>query len=330
MTRTPHLDLLATSDDAAWADARNALRSSIHEVDRNATDIWFAFFPFVLARALDRAADPAKLIQQLQLQGRFRLADQIDTSHVFLYGHRFWPQAKAAVQDLVSRADAPSGALADVVRAVASKVASAAGVETGLVLGISAVALATVDQVGLDAFSAAPGKVHLDAAATKRSPAEVLKRRAREQKPGLLGLLRSIDNRFTVTFDENRDDCTFPAVNGQDLTMAGANDKRDHAAVDPRCVEGPIPIECRTAACGTCWIGVLGGETRLSDVEDREWRKIKEFGYLDTDEPQPIVRLACRSKVHGSVSIVVPPWNGVFGKLVEGKIDLEAGGEAKS
>ena len=330
MTRTPFLELLATSDDTAWTAARAALRPSIHEVDRNATDIWFTFYPFVLARALDRAADPAKLIQQLQLQGAFRLADQIDTSHVFLYGHRYWPQAKAAVRELISQENAPSGKLEDVVRAIASSVSASAQVDTGLVLGISAVALATAAQVGLEAFSATPGTVSLDAAVAKRSPAEILKRRAREQKPGLLGLLRSIDHRFTVTFDENREDGTFPAVNGQDLTMAGANDKRDHASRDPRCVEGPIPIECRTAACGTCWIGVLGGETRLSDVEDREWRKIKEFGYLDSDETHPVVRLACRSKVSGSVSIVVPPWNGVFGKLVEGKIDVEGRGEPES
>lgn len=329
MTRTPFLELLAASDDTAWAEARAALRPAIHEVDRNATDIWFAFFPFVLARALDRTSDPAKLIRQLQLSGRFRLTEQIDTSHTFMYGHRYWPQIKAATIDYAARGDASTQSLADSVRIIASTVATNAKVEPGHVLGISAVALATLAQVGLEAFSATPGQVSLDASVAKRSAAEVLKRRAREQKPGLLGLLRSIDHRFTVTFNENRDDCVFPAVNGQDLTMAGANDKRDHAKADPRCVEGPIPIECRTAACGTCWIGILGGETRLSDVEDREWRKMKEFGYLDSDETHPNVRLACRSKISGPVSIVIPPWNGVFGKLVAGKIEVEEGGETK-
>ena len=56
---------------------------------------------------------------------------------------------------------------------------------------------------------------------------------------------------------------------------------------------------------------------------------MKGFGYLDSDGPQPIIRLACRSKVSGSVSIVIPPWNGGFGKLIEGKIDVEGGGEAE-
>lgn len=329
MTSTPLFDLLAASDDAAWTDARSALRSSIHEVDRNATDIWFAFFPFLLARALEQAADPEKLVRKLALVGRYRLAEQIDTSHTFLYGHRYWPQVKAAVIEYSSRGDSKASKLSDHVLAIASSVSSSAKVDANLVVGISAVGLATLAHVGLDAFSAAPGTVHLDTATAKRSASDVLKRRARFEKPGLFGLLRSIDHRFTVTFDENRDECTFPAVNGQDLTMAGANDKRNYATADPRCVEGPIPIECRTAACGTCWVGVLGGETRLSDVEDREWRKMKEFGYLENDDPHPIVRLACRSKVSGPVSIVVPPWNGVFGKLVEGKIDLTDGSETK-
>ena len=88
-------------------------------------------------------------------------------------------------------------------------------------------------------------------------------------------------------------------------------------------VEGPIPVECRTAACGTCWVGVLAGADRLSEVDDREWRKMKEFGYVDTDDPKPLVRLACRAKTHGNVTIVVPPWNGVFGKLVEGKLEID-------
>jgi hypothetical protein len=30
--------------------------------------------------------------------GRWRLADQIDASHRFLYAHRFWPQVKHAIQ----------------------------------------------------------------------------------------------------------------------------------------------------------------------------------------------------------------------------------------
>ena len=110
-----------------------------------------------------------------------------------------------------------------------------------------------------------------------------------------------------------------PAV----VFLNAIGDRPGDKTKDPRRVEGPIPVECRTAACGTCWIGVLGGAENLSPVDDREWRKMKEFGYLDTDEPKPLVRLACRAKTHGQVSIVVPPWNGVFGKLVDGKLEID-------
>lgn len=318
---TPFLDSLASRDDAAWAEVRDAIRPAMHAVDRNATDVWFTFFPVVLARALDQASDPERLARKLALSGKYRLSEQIDTSHRFLYGHRYWPQAKAAVKDAASPGVAPAGSLADLVRTVARAAAASANVGEDLTLGVAAVACATLQQVGWDAFVATPGTIALDGAVARRTPGDVLATRARERRQGLMGLLRSIDRRHTVTFDESRAEAAFPAVHGQDLTMAGAEDRRDYQSADPRCVEGPIPIECRTAACGTCWVGVLGGERNLSEVEDREWRKMKEFGYLDTDDPLPVVRLACRTRVLGSCSIVVPPWNGVFGKLVEGKLD---------
>ena len=42
---------------------------------------------------------------------------------------------------------------------------------------------------------------------------------------------------------------------------------------------------------------------------------MKVFGYLDTQEPRPLIRLACQARAFGAVSIVIPPWNGVFGKI---------------
>ncbi len=316
------LSLLEEHDDRAWAGVVESLTPSIHEVDRNATRIWFAFHPVVLARALARAKDPERLARRLQLQGQYRLADVVDTSHTFLYGHRYWPAVKAAVAEYASGAIG-SGSLADRIREVAAKAAATAKVDVSRVLGITAVAFMTLQQVGIDAFRASNGGVHLDASVASRSPEQILKARQKESKGGLLGFLRTIDSRHTVTFDENASEGTFESVNGQDLAMAGSLDTRDYKTKDPRRVEGPIPVECRTAACGTCWVGVLAGSDRLSPVDDREWRKMKEFGYLDTDDPKPIVRLACRAKTQGSVSVVVPPWNGVFGKLVEGAIEID-------
>ena len=84
-------------DDKAWREIVNALLPSIHEVDRTATEIWFCFFPLALLRALEQADDPEQLARRLSLEGTFLLKDQIDSSHEFLYGHRYWAPVKAAV-----------------------------------------------------------------------------------------------------------------------------------------------------------------------------------------------------------------------------------------
>jgi hypothetical protein len=66
---------------------------------------------------------------------------------------------------------------------------------------------------------------------------------------------------------------------------------------------------------------VLGGRAgrapKLSDVGAREGKKMKEFGYIDTAEPKPLIRLACQAQATGAVSIVIPPWNGQFGKYLK-------------
>src|SRR6202011_1858409 len=129
--------------------------------------------------------------------------------------------------------------------------------------------------------------------------------------------LKTVDKKWTVTFDENDDLAKYKLNEAQDLAWGAADDhSRDWRAIDPRRVEGPIPVECRSASCGTCWVGVLGGAEKLSDVAAREGKKIKEFGYIDTSEPKPLIRLACQAQAYGAVSIVIPPWNGQFGKYL--------------
>jgi hypothetical protein len=62
-------------------------------------------------------------------------------------------------------------------------------------------------------------------------------------------------------------------------------------------------------------------------VAAREGKKIKEFGYIDTGEPKPLIRLACQAQANGAVSIVIPPWNGQFGKYLKSlKHDNEQAG----
>jgi len=333
---------LSGQSEEAWSAALATLLRSIHEVDRNATQIWFAFYPLSLFRALEAAQDREKLAHELLLQGGYELKAQIDTSHHFLYGHRFWPQVKRAVQqhaaegvgdgglgvEASSEKDLQhpspdklhpvSGKLADQILAVAGRVAGELKKDKSLVVGITAVAFMTMQQVGLEEFKAAPGKVALDRKNAKKSPGQILRERAKDDSQGMFGFLKTVNKQWTVTWDESDGRAKFKLREGQDLAWGAAEDRtRDWRAMDPRRIEGPIPVECRSASCGTCWVGMLGGAEKLSDVAAREGRKIKEFGYIETAEPKPLIRLACQAKAQGAVSIVIPPWNGQFGKYLK-------------
>ena len=309
---------LAAHDEAAWARVVHELLPAVHEVDRNATQIWFAFFPLALQRAIAAAADPAELARQLLLQGRYQLKEQIDTSHTFLYGHRYWPEVKRATIAHAVGFKPSDATLAAQIRAVARNVAAERKLDESLALGITAVAFMTVAQVGLAAFKAAPGVVALDKKYVRQSPAEVLRERARDDSQGLFGFLHTTDKRWTVVWNEHDPAARFKMVTGQEVASAAATDKRDWWQKDPRCTinEGPIPVQCRSASCGTCWVGVLGGAEKLSDVSVRERKAMQLFGYVDTDEPKPIIRLSCQAQGAGAVSIVIPSWNGVFGKYL--------------
>lgn len=314
---TPFDNFLAKHDEESWSAALTTLLRSIHEVDQNATQIWFAFYPLSLFQALARAEDPEKLRQQLLMQGTFYLRDQIDSSHTFLYGHRFWPEVKAEMQKHAQGFNEQE-ALPDQILAVAQKVAQQKKVDRSLVVGITAVAFMTVQQAGFEPFEKAPGKMQIDRSHVRKSPEQVLRDRAKDDSQGLLGFLRTVNKKWTVTYDENDDRATYRMNHVQDLAWGAADDRsRNWREIDPRRSEGPIPVECRSASCGTCWVGVLGGAEKLSDVAAREGKKIKEFGYIDTTEPRPLIRLACQAQTHGAVSIVIPPWNGVFGKYLK-------------
>lgn len=309
---------LNRQDEESWSAALATLLRSIHEVDRNAVQIWFAFYPLELWRALNETEDRETLAQQLLLQGDYELKNQIDSSHHFLYGHRFWPQVKRAVEQSAESDSAPAGSLADRILSVARIAAKDAGKDESLLVGITAVAFMTLQQVGLAALKAAPATIAIDKKHAKQSPERILRDRARDDSQGLLGFLRTVNKRWTITWDENDARAKYKLHEAQDLAWGAAEDhSRDWRAMDPRRSEGPIPVECRSASCGTCWVGVIGGAEKLSDVAVREGKKIKEFGYIDTAEPKPLIRLACQAKASGAVSVVIPPWNGQFGKFLK-------------
>lgn len=327
---TPFEVFLSKYDAESWLGAITALLRSIHEVDKTATQIWFAFYPLELFRALQQSEDPEKLARELLLQGDYRLTNQIDSSHKFLYGHRYWPEVKRAIDEYSSAFDSTnSKPLPDQILDVAGKVAASLRVEPSLTIGITAVGFMTLLQTGAAAFKAASGQIAIDKKHAKKSPEDVLRERAKDDSQGLFGFLKTVDKKWTVTHDENDEAAKYKLNHAQDLAWGAEADRsRDWRALDPRRIEGPIPVECRSASCGTCWVGVLGGAEKLSDVAAREGKQIKNFGYINTNEPKPLIRLACQAQAQGAVSIVIPPWNGVFGKYLQEKSrELDDAGE---
>jgi ferredoxin len=321
------LDLPTAHDADAWAHALDVLLPAIHEVDRNATRIWFHFFPVSLARALATADPQGDAVRSLRLEGRYRLAEQADTSHWFLYGHRHWPAVKAAIIERelahaslldVGPRETPgppwTADLAATIRDVAQQAASAINVEEPLLLGISAVGLMTFQQVGLPVFRQSCDTFQAASQAVTRTPAQILAARQRDDSQGLFGFFRGPRTRYSATFDERRSDARFRVINQQHLTTAAASDTRAYSSNRGVPYAGPIPAQCRSGSCGTCWVGILGGAEKLSDVEPLEARRLKECGYLDAAEGTPIIRLACMARASGNVTIAIPPWNGFLGQ----------------
>ena len=178
----PLYQTLRTYDSLAWRKAVDSVAPQIHPIDRDATRIWFAFFPLDLFLDLEAADDPALRARALGLMGRWRLVDQIDASHRFLFAHRYWPQTKTAVQSLDP---IPTGGLPAIIAAVADGAARTSRVDRELLLGMSAVALMTLRQVGPEAFAAAPGRIHLTDRVRALSPHQIMRRRARDSDGSL-------------------------------------------------------------------------------------------------------------------------------------------------
>ncbi len=322
ITGSPLETYLKQHGEEAWAASLTTLLRSIHEVDKTATQIWFAFYPLSLFEAFqeaDKDNGAEELARQLLIKGNYQLKEQIDSSHKFLYGHRYWPEVKSAVEAFAAISTPAEGEnLADLILKVAGEVARANGFDQSLVVGITAVAFMTLQQSGLPAFKNAKGEMLLDRKHAKQTTEQILRDRAKDDSQGLFGFLKTVDKKWTVTYDETDAKASYKMNHDQDMAWGASDDRtRNWREIDPRRPEGPIPVECRSASCGTCWVGILGGAEKLSDVAVREGKQIKEFGYIDTSEPKPLIRLACQAKTYGAVSIVIPPWNGVFGKYLK-------------
>ncbi len=310
-----------------WLKSLNELLPSINEVDRIPTQIWFRFYPLALFNYLQKAEDKEKAVQKFVMQGNYELKNQIDSSHKFLYGHRFWKETKAAIEQRAASFDDGNANLSNEIKEIAKTAANNVKADVSLLIGIVAVGLMTLRQVGLEAFKNAEGKVYIDKKHAKKSADSVLAERAKDDSQGILGFLKTIDKKWTVVYDENANDARFVLFDAEELASGSARDQsKNWKEMDERCWEGVIPVECRSASCGTCWVGIIGGAEKLSEVARLERKQMKIFGYNQSDEPKPFMRLACQARAYGSVSLVIPPWNGVFGKKVYDnieKIELE-------
>jgi ferredoxin len=314
-------------DDDQWREVVQTLLPSIHEVDKRATQIWFYFYPISLLRLLQQTEDVEALEKKLQLNGKFYLQEQIDSSHHFLYGHRYWSQVKEAVANFALSSAAPKSLeLANQILDIAAKTAKQLNVDVSLLTGITAIAFMTLQHTGIKEFKAAAGNITLDKKTAGKTPEKILRDRARDEGQGLFAFFNGNLKRHKITFNENEPEAYFKIIATQHLTTGAAEDKRDYHSIDSRCItgEGPIPVECRSAACGTCWVGILGGNQQLSKIAGLEFRRIKEFGYIDSEEDRPMIRLACMTQAEGPVSIVIPPWNGVFGKYLRQQKERDA------
>lgn len=314
-------DFLSNFDENDWLKTLENLLPGIHEVDRNATQIWFRFYPLSLHRYLQTAEDKAVAVQKFVMQGKFELGDQIDSSHDFLYGHRFWTDVKDEITRRAESFNDENADLSDEIKQIAKTVAAKVKADESLLVGIAAVGLMTLAQVGLEEFKNAKGAIETPKGLMKKSPEQIVRERAKDDGQGILGFLKTVNKAWSVRYDESKSGGKFKIMNDEEIASGAARDQSQNwLAQDARCGEGVIPVECRSAACGTCWIGILGGAEKLSDVAPRERRQMKIFGYNQPEDAKPFLRLACQAKANGTVTIVIPPWNGVFGKKIYGNV----------
>mgnify|MGYP002847452978 CR=1 FL=1 len=303
---------LGQQQEQGWAEAVARVIPRIHEVDRDATQIWFAFWPLKLSIALAQSKDLGRTVKDFQLDGRVKLGDQINTSIEFFFGARYWNLVKKEVLDYSESTLEPEvTSLENHILELSRNVAVKLKMDPGFLIGISTVALMLLRQVGSVSLSKSVKESFLiTEPGSTREQLKLLKSKRRLKKT-----LWWRSKKYRVTFDESQPSAYYEALEGQDLSMASSSDQRNFQKLDHRCVAGPVPAQCRSGACGYCWIGILAGRENLSEITEFEKDRLAYFGYASREqklESHPPVRLACQSKCHGKISIVVPPWNGVL------------------
>lgn len=289
-----------------WLAIVDAVAAQTHQVDRDGLRIWFAMWPELIQELVAPGPEQEKRLKFFQMSGQFELTTQADTSHQYLYGHRYWAKIKQALARVTATER----------WARIEAVARESGAPQQFALAMAAIAVMTLEQCGEGWL--ASGYTPAD---DGLNPDDWLRRRATPLKPSWIERLSGRVTQQRVIFDEESAEGWFPVLPQQEITTAAELDKRPYHLEDQRCYEGmgPIPVDCRAGSCGTCWVGILGGNDQLDPVEEFERKRMEYFGYWDSgfvdgNDERPLLRLGCQARVNGSVSIVIPPWNGVFGR----------------
>lgn len=256
------VDYVSRFSPRDWASAIETLTPEIHPIDVNATRVWFALV----------AGTP--------------LAGRIETSHTFLYGHRHWPQVKRAILAAAKDESWPA-MLPELCARIADHATRTTQVDRDQLLGITAAALRTLREVGLEAFTASTGAVQLPAWSHVRSIRQV--RRARQTRRPLRALLGK--RRFRMTYSE--------ATKGASYRIA-----------DGSTIGSGLPPElrrCGDACSGACVIGVLAGAQHLSVMDVKETLLLKSAGGVQvaSSDGHPLIRLACHARPAGDVTFVI-------------------------
>jgi len=247
----------------------------------------------------------------MDLEGSWRLEEQIDRAVDFLYGAAYWLQVKEAVLAHAERDPTSGASLEEQIRTVAQSVSSRLRVEASLLLGITAVGFMILQQVGLESLARVAGRP-ASGPRSSSSPDRIVERRSKK-RGSLFDALRGAKRFFTVTWDESRAEARFKAILGEDLASAAAKDPADYRSMDYRRPEGPLPVECRVGSCGYCWVGLVAGKDNLTELSEYERARLCYFGYDRASaegDLHPPIRLACQARCQGDVTLVIPPWNG--------------------
>ena len=134
------------------------LLPAIHEVDRTATQIWFRFYPLALHEFLKTAEDKEKTLQKFVMQGDWDSTTKLIRRTNFFTDTVFGRKLKTRLKNaphLLANENA-----FDQMKSKKSPKPPRTNSKTdvSLLIGITAVGLMTLRQVGFDAFKNAEGK----------------------------------------------------------------------------------------------------------------------------------------------------------------------------